>query len=222
MLMDALKAEVDVKVEEVLSTRIAELRRCGADPFLVSLYEKIRLFASNAGKRLRPVSCLMAHAACGGKAADREAVLDVAVAFELLHNSTLVHDDVMDEDALRRGKPTVWKMLADEFAAQPTPATEHHGMLFGSASALHCVTHGILAGNLLVGEAMRLATARPDAAAVVPLFVEAYLVVNHGQVLDISGKTGEREYATMSEKKTGWLFRCAILAGATLAGATRE
>src|SRR5438128_3040579 len=54
------------------------------------------------GKRMRPSLCLWATAACGG---EPEAALAVATAIELLHNFTLVHDDIQDGDVLRRGRP---------------------------------------------------------------------------------------------------------------------
>jgi len=58
------------------------------------------------GKRIRPILCLLTSLSCGGKIND---ALETAVAIELLHNFTLIHDDIMDDDDIRRGKPTTHK-----------------------------------------------------------------------------------------------------------------
>ncbi len=60
----------------------------------------------NAGKRIRPVLALLSCQACNG---DAQAVLPAAAGIELLHNFSLIHDDIEDGDALRRGRPTLWK-----------------------------------------------------------------------------------------------------------------
>jgi len=60
-----------------------------------------------AGKRLRPLLCLMACEAVGGEAT---AAVPAAAALEILHNFSLVHDDIEDGDETRRHRPTVWKL----------------------------------------------------------------------------------------------------------------
>jgi geranylgeranyl diphosphate synthase type I len=62
---------------------------------------------SRGGKRLRPVLCLLATESVGG---DPETVLPAAAAIELVHNFSLVHDDIQDKSHLRRGRPTVWDL----------------------------------------------------------------------------------------------------------------
>jgi geranylgeranyl diphosphate synthase type II len=69
-----------------------------------NLYEPIRYFLSLGGKRMRPALLMMSHELFGGKF---EKVISPAVAMELFHNFSLVHDDIMDNAALRRGKATV-------------------------------------------------------------------------------------------------------------------
>lgn len=68
------------------------------------LYAPVRYLMSLGGKRLRPVLVMAACEACGGKAED---ALPAAMAVELFHNFTLMHDDIMDDAPLRRGQPTV-------------------------------------------------------------------------------------------------------------------
>lgn len=72
----------------------------------LSLYEPIDYGMRQGGKRIRPLLCLIAAELCGG---EREKAEPAAVAVEMLHNFTLLHDDIMDCSPLRRGKPTVFR-----------------------------------------------------------------------------------------------------------------
>ncbi len=82
-------------------------------PSLLSDAIKYSLFAG--GKRIRPILCLMAYEACGG---DGEDILPQAGALELIHTYSLIHDDLpaMDNDDLRRGKPTNHKVFGEAMA----------------------------------------------------------------------------------------------------------
>ena len=157
------------------------------------------------GKRLRPALCLAVCDLLGGK---REAVLPFAVALEIIHTYTLVHDDLpaMDNDDLRRGKPT-------------------NHVVFGEATA-------ILAGDGLLTEAFWFMT-QPASLGVSPARVlEAVAEASRatgaagtvgGQVLDMdfTGREGVslEELADMHARKTGQLFRISCLAGAILSEA---
>ena len=76
------------------------------------LSEAMRYAVGTGGKRIRPLICLASATAVGGKAEDARYP---AAGIELLHNYTLVHDDLpaMDNDVERRGKPTVWKKFGE-------------------------------------------------------------------------------------------------------------
>ena len=78
-----------------------------------SLYEPIRYVLSLGGKRIRPLLMLMAYNLYRD---DIEKVMPVATGFEIYHNFTLLHDDVMDEADIRRGKPTVHKVWNENAA----------------------------------------------------------------------------------------------------------
>jgi octaprenyl-diphosphate synthase len=60
------------------------------------------------GKRLRPLFILLAYRACGGSDAKLEDAIDAAIALELIHSATLLHDDIIDGGMLRRGKPSAY------------------------------------------------------------------------------------------------------------------
>jgi geranylgeranyl diphosphate synthase, type I len=150
------------------------------------------------GKRLRPaVVMLAADAVKHGSSSD---IMPAALALELIHTFTLVHDDIMDDDSMRRGVPTVhtkWDM--------PT---------------------GILAGDVLYARAFEflcLAIAKENAKLrAVSMLARACAEVCAGQHLDMSFEkrddVSEDEYLEMVRKKTGVLYAAAAGIGAILAG----
>jgi len=160
------------------------------------------LFAG--GKRLRPILTLSAAEAVGGKAAE---VLPASCALELIHTYSLIHDDLpaMDDDDLRRGRPTSHKV-------------------FGEAVA-------ILAGDALLTEAFRL-MARPDLMKSVPsrrrlaaIHILALKAGSQGmiggQVIDMASEGEEVKPETLEyihTHKTGALIGAAVAVGAVLGG----
>lgn len=109
---------------------------------------------TEGGKRFRPALLLQHHAALGGT--DRQAAAAVADAVELLHTAFVIHDDVIDGDEVRRGRPNV----AGTFSARATRAgaSPARARRYGEAA-------GILAGDLALAGSMRavaLCGARPD------------------------------------------------------------
>ena len=155
-------------------------------PELAPLEEPIR--HALGGKRVRPVLCLAAGEAVG---ADPEPLLPAAAAVELVHSFSLVHDDLpaLDDDTERRGKPTVWAA-------------------YGEATA-------VLAGDALLGEALRLALTY-DSPAVARELVGATLAMIGGQQLDLAG--GYADLAELHRLKTGGLFSASVMCGLWAAG----
>ncbi|KAA8881953.1 polyprenyl synthetase family protein [Nocardia colli] len=149
------------------------------------------------GKALRPALTVCAAVACG---ATPRAARAAAAAVELVHNFTLLHDDVMDADQIRRGRPAVWAVWGIPDA-----------MLLGDA--LHA-----LAGRILVtGLPGRTAT------AAVARLESAVIEMCHGQHKDCRFRSGGHvdveEYARMAMGKTGALMGCACALGALCAQA---
>jgi geranylgeranyl diphosphate synthase type I len=152
-----------------------------------------------SGKRIRPILCLLACDGCGGGWED---ALPAAAAIELLHNFTLIHDDIEDGDRMRRGRPTVWSV-------------------WGQAQ-------GINAGDTLFS-ASQLALLRLRGRGIDPdtvveasrLFNETCVSLTHGQYLDIGFETradvSVDEYLTMVEGKTAALIACSCELGALVA-----
>ena len=164
------------------------------------------LFAG--GKRLRPILCIAGAEATGGEAKD---VLPVACGIELIHTYSLIHDDlpVMDDDDMRRGKPTNHKV-------------------FGEAVAL-------LAGDGLLTKAFHVMTSpdfvnrvRPDALlAAIALIAQAagYEGMVGGQVVDIQSEGKEVDPSVVEfihTRKTAALISASVVSGAILAGAVKD
>lgn len=155
------------------------------------------------GKRLRPVLCLAAAEACGGELAN---AMPAACAVELLHTYSLVHDDLpaMDDDDLRRGRPTCHKV-------------------FGEAI-------GILCGDALLTEAFAVladakSTPRHTTAAMVRELARAgdSRRMIGGQVLDLEGENKPATRASLKrihEAKTAALLTASLRLGAMSANAT--
>ncbi|MFJ9348894.1 family 2 encapsulin nanocompartment cargo protein polyprenyl transferase [Streptomyces sp. NPDC101237] len=157
----------------------------------------------DAGKAVRPALVLAAAEALGGPAA-RTGAVRAAAAVELVHNFTLLHDDVMDRDTSRRHRPTAWTV-------------------FGDAGA-------ILAGDALQALALRLLAEDPHPAsgpAAVRL-AQCVLELCAGQQADTAmedrapGEVTLDEVLVMAEAKTGALLGSACAIGALYAGAADE
>lgn len=164
-----------------------------------ALHQAIRYSVMAGGKRLRPVLALAAYEACGGV---EDVIYPAATALELIHTYSLIHDDLpcMDDDDLRRGKPTLHKK-------------------YGEAIAL-------LAGDALHDFAFRL-MAQTGSAAVVLELAEAIGTggMLAGQMADMEAE-GRRlnidEVTFIHIHKTGKLIRGSVRIGAILAGADEE
>lgn len=100
------------KIEDELKLSIDRARTDGMQDFYHMLayqlgWEGQGAGASARGKRIRPILLLLVNAAAGG---DWEAALPAAAAVELIHNFSLIHDDIQDNSDIRRGRPTIWKL----------------------------------------------------------------------------------------------------------------
>ena len=156
------------------------------------LWEAMRYAVGTGGKRIRPLVCLASSVAVGGAAEDAKYP---AAAIELLHNYTLIHDDLpaMDNDRERRGQPTVW-------------------VKFGEANA-------VLAGDALLALAYETAAKAPrNVAEIVGVLGEKGVGVVEGQVEDIA--SARTDIGFIYEHKTADLFIAAAKTGGLAGGGT--
>jgi farnesyl diphosphate synthase len=177
----------------------------GTDIAPAKLHEAMRYAVLGGGKRVRPLLC---HAAGGLTGASAGAVETASAALEMIHVYSLVHDDMpaMDDDALRRGKPTV-HVQYDEATA----------LLVGDALQSQAFVALTAAGNGL-NDAQQAALVRELALA------SGSIGMAGGQAIDLESvgrKLSRPELETMHRKKTGALLRASVRMGA-LAGATPD
>ncbi len=163
------------------------------------LYAPIRYTLSEGGKRLRPMLTMLTHQIYSDKPSE---ALPAAAAIEVFHNFTLLHDDIMDNAATRRGKPSVHAKWSENVA--------------------------ILSGDVMMILAYRLLSEvkSPILPRVLDVFNTMATQVCEGQQYDMDFETQEKvavvEYMNMIELKTSVLLGGATLIGALIAGAPEQ
>ena len=175
--LDRRRDRIERRLETVLDgTEPAELR------------ERVRHVALSGGKRVRPTITVLVCEALSG---DAEAAVEFAVGAELVHNASLVIDDIIDESDLRRGTPAAWTA-------------------FGYGPA-------IVASDGLLGEAFALFSTNDRAMQAVS---EAMVQLGEGEATELVDRpVSEAEYMELARRKTGALFRAAAELGAIAADA---
>jgi geranylgeranyl diphosphate synthase type II len=181
--------------------------RFSEEPMTAGLDEAMRYSLLAGGKRLRPVLVLASCEAVGGKV---DAAMGLACAVEMIHTYSLIHDDLpcMDDDDMRRGRPTNHKVYGEAIATLAGDAllTDAFKVLALSADS------GALPLPALVLETVaELATAAGSSGMVA------------GQVIDLLGEGKSKTVEELEElhgKKTGALFLASVRGGARLGGAS--
>ena len=164
------------------------------------LYEPIEYMVSIGGKRLRPELCLLTYNLFSDKI--EKSILYPALALEIFHGFTLIHDDIMDKAPVRRGVPTVYKKWNENTA--------------------------ILSGDVMSIESYKLLAKAP--AAVLPVALELFsktaAEVCEGQQYDMDFENMEsvpmEDYLKMIGLKTAVLIACSAKMGALIAGASEQ
>ncbi len=156
------------------------------------------------GKYLRPTLCLFSCEAIGGR---REHAMPAAAALELIHNFSLIHDDIQDKDETRHHRKTLW--------------------------AIWGISKALVAGNVLrivadstLDDLQSKGVPLGRVLAVVNQLTQAYLEMIEGQYLDISfegqSEIGLKQYLDMIARKTGALIRCSFTMGALIGSPDAE
>jgi geranylgeranyl diphosphate synthase type II len=161
------------------------------------LYDPIRYTIELGGKRMRPLLVLMGCDMFGG---DIQKAIDAAIGIELFHNFTLLHDDIMDQAPLRRGKETVYKRWN--------------------------ANRAILSGDTMFAMANRYMLRSPGEcqATVLDIFNQTAIEVCEGQQLDMNYETMDTvslaDYLEMIRLKTAVLLAASLKIGALIGGAS--
>lgn len=180
-------------IEKGLSS--LEFRRDPAD-----LYDPIRYMISIGGKRIRPLACMISYTLFNDNI--DKSILHPALAIEIFHGFTLIHDDIMDKASIRRGQPTIHTKWNSNVA--------------------------ILSGDVMSIMAYRLLAEckREKLPEVLNLFSETVQQVCEGQQYDMDFETMPyitmEDYMKMIGLKTAVLLACSAKTGAMIAGASPE
>ncbi len=168
-------------------------RRLASDVVLVR--QVAEYIIAGGGKRLRPTLLLLAAGACGYRGAQHH---ELAAVVEFIHTATLLHDDVVDESALRRGRATA-------------------NAAFGNAAA-------VLVGDFLYSRAFQMMVG-VESMRVMAVLADATNTIAEGEVMQLlnvhQADVGEAAYLEVVRRKTAKLFEASARLGAILGGAPR-
>jgi geranylgeranyl diphosphate synthase type II len=183
--------------QELLTRFEAFLGETGYPDLPANLYDPCRYMMQLGGKRIRPVLCLMGNELFGDVHPD---AYHAATAVELFHNFTLLHDDIMDNAPLRRGKETVYKKYGMSA-----------GILSGDVMNIYAYDHLAKVSPALLPELLKL-------------FNRTAIEVCEGQQLDMDFETRNNvtidEYLHMITLKTSVLLAASLEMGALIGGAS--
>ncbi len=186
-------------IERLMDLLSREIDGIMLDGQPIELYDPVSYCLSLGGKRMRPLMTLLGCELFGGHARD---AMSAALGLELFHNFTLMHDDIMDDAPIRRGKPTVHAKWSANTA--------------------------ILSGDVMFALAYQYMMGVSDAnlRPVMELFNKTVLEVCEGQQYDMNFETihdvTESQYLEMIRLKTAVLPAACLKTGAIISGATSE
>lgn len=188
---------IDNKLFSFLESETERSKYCkNNEKYPYTLFDPLNYIMSGGGKRVRPILVLLSCEAFGGNINN---ALDAAIAVEILHNFTLVHDDIMDNANTRRGKETIHRKWD--------------------------VNAAILVGDELIGLSYRslLRSKTGNITGVIQAFTDGVIEVCEGQALDkefeLSADVSIDDYKIMIRKKTAELLRTSSVMGAIIGDA---
>lgn len=169
-----------------------------------TLYEPFQYLLDGGGKRLRPLLTLASTSVGDGK---YEEALSSGIAIEILHNFTLVHDDIMDKAPIRRGRETIHSKWNEAV--------------------------GVLTGDVMMGYAYKLLgvySNHPNFANILDAFTTGLIEVCEGQAFDLEfhdssssdRNVSKKDYIKMIEKKTAKLLEMSAVIGGLIANCSHE
>jgi len=160
----------------------------------IALRKSSRVIAETlkGGKRLRPILLMLVFDSVGGK--NRKRALDVACALELAHNASLTHDDIIDWDIERRGKPSLWRQVG--------------------------ISKAIIEGHRIINLAFQIAL--DEGVEIARVFLKAWDRASNGVLEELLHRELPTKtlYMRIIKEKTASLFEAAAESGAIIAGAS--
>jgi len=199
---DKVKDEIERKLREIVSQE---------DDVVRKIYGYV---IESGGKRFRPTLTLLA---CDALRGDHEQALRYACAIELLHNATLVHDDVIDGDLLRRNAPTLWRAIHKITGF----VNDLWLVLFGKPKFRDPITYAVLAGDAMLATANVLLE-RPEAKDAFSDTIKALLLGALKEAVHPKEYITKGLYYTIITLKTASLFATATYLGALCSDASKK
>jgi len=205
-ILDECGQIVEKELADFLEKEIVE--SAGYHDFIEKLYKELYDYIFRGGKRLASCSTLLVYKGFGKEIDDN--IKAISIGIELIRHSILIHDDLVDNDDLRRGALTIHKIYSKDMDPR-----------FGNGVA-------IFSGNLLYAlalKAFRKSGYNLTKFIVTDLFIEGFKEVNESQVLDLLfeyKKSDINEWYKMASKRAASLFKFSLLIGAILADAPKR
>lgn len=210
------QAEVNARLETFFDEKLKEAAEISEYTRAVAI--NAREFTLRGGKRLRPIFCIYGYKCFSD--AQIDAIIGASISLELMQSYLLIHDDIMDEDELRRGKPTfhiVCKALGERLFGPSAPRPEKFGenIAIVAGDLLEAYGEEVLATSPFASESVRMAVAK---------YAEIVKNVGYGQILDLvaglRGSITEDEILMIHKLKTAsYTIEGPLHIGALLAGA---
>ncbi|MCG3221912.1 MAG: polyprenyl synthetase family protein [Candidatus Heimdallarchaeota archaeon] len=213
-----LQRKVDDALHDFMNEQINSVQD---NPFLKYYYKQIYDFLFSGGKRIRPVLMALCYQSIKSDVVGKE-ILSASLSLELLHNASLIHDDIMDNAETRRGKKAFHRVLQD-YAENNSSSKTQNDNNYG-------ISMGILGGDFAYNLAYKAINTKEFPSDVTLRaaieFNEGFLRIVQGVVVetDLMRRTDvtENQYFSMIAGKTAALFEKAARIGAIFAGGTES
>ena len=212
-------AAVNIALEEFLETRVERAKKL--NPIHVQYYDDLKEYLMRGGKRFRPIAIAIASKAVGGEI-DPKSLYRTACSIEILHNASLLHDDLIDHDETRRGGPTFHARYREWYKAsisQDSDKASHFGM-----------SAAILGGDTLINLgalAITESNLDPDIGmSCLRFYLKSFEEIIEGVILEMNmvfdSETNSEVYLEMIRMKTAALLEKSLLMGGAMARATES
>ena len=206
-ILDRYTSKVDGRLKDYLNGLTEELKRY--HPFMGLCADESREYILRGGRRIMSCCALLTYEGYTGEIDER--ILDLCVAIELYRHAILIHDDIADEDEMRRGGRSFHKLFVEGYDER-----------FGNSLA-------IFYGNLLFAQSLESiknsGIDEETKGQIIELFAESYQSVNESQILDILFEytiPTVREWEIMASNRASPLFGMIMAGGAMLGGAPED
>jgi geranylgeranyl diphosphate synthase type I len=223
--LEDYKKNIDQVLQKYLEKKIKRLPVFN-NAFIRQEYKLIKDFCLSNGKRLRPILTLMAYRAVGGK--KEKDIYIPALAFELFHNHTLIHDDIYDEDEIRRNRITNHTIFQKEFEKKYQIFSK--SALYKNSATRFGIVAGFINGKLLYSlgilAILESKISKQKKIEGMNLYQMVSIYDNIGQAIDLAFEESltikAKDYFDMVLCKTGQLFRSAVEWGVVLGEGTNS